>query len=280
MLRPLTTLNCKGKLLDLTTPKVMGILNVTPDSFFDGGFYNAEKECLDRVEQMLAEGAAIIDVGGMSSRPGAAIISVEEELQRVLPIIKAVKKRFPETIISIDTIRAEVAQSAVSEGASIVNDISAGKFDEALLPIVAKLKVPYVLMHMQGKPENMQDAPVYEQIMEEVIDFFIQKVARLRELGVVDIVLDPGFGFGKTVAHNYELLAKLHQFQILDLPILAGVSRKSMICKVLKVKPENALNGTTALHMVALQQGAKILRVHDVKETIEVIKLWEQLPKT
>jgi len=272
-----STLNCKGKLLSLDDPIVMGILNVTPDSFFDGGQYQQVDNILKQTEKMLLEGAEIIDVGGMSSRPGAAIISEEEELKRVVPIIEKISEKFSETIISIDTVRAKVAREAIRAGAAIVNDISAGKIDENLYKTVAELGVPYILMHMQGKPENMQNQPQYTDVVLEVMDFFIAEIAKLRALGIKDIVLDPGFGFGKTVDHNFWLLKKMHVFKTLELPILAGISRKSMICKTLNVHPINALNGTTALHVVALQQGAKILRAHDVKEAVEVIKLHRKI---
>ncbi len=277
MLRTATTLNCKGRLLDLGEPVVMGILNVTPDSFFDGGKYRQEAAALRRVEQMLREGAAIVDLGGMSSRPGAHIISEEEELRRVLPVVAAVARRFPEAILSVDTIRARVAREAVEAGAHMINDISAGRFDEALFATVAELGVPYVLMHMQGTPADMQRHPVYEDVLREVLDFLIDKLGVLRAAGVRDVIVDPGFGFGKTVQHNYQLLKNLHVLKILGCPVLAGLSRKRMICKVLGVRPEHALNGTTALHMVALQQGASILRVHDVAQAREVIALWRQL---
>ena len=271
------SINCKGKLLDLSSPVIMGILNVTPDSFFDGGRYQQEKSILQQVEKMLKDGATIIDIGGMSSRPGAEFVSIETELKRVIPIVEKIVQQFPEAIISIDTIRAKVAQEGIEAGGHIINDISTGQFDEDLLPTVAKLDVPYILMHMQGKPSTMQQAPTYNNVLLEVTDFFIQKIEALRTLGVKDIILDVGYGFGKTVEHNYQLLKYLSDFKIFDLPLLAGISRKSMICKVLKVNPPKALNGTTALHMVALQQGAKILRVHDVKEAKQVIQLWQQL---
>lgn len=277
MLNPRLTLNCRGRLLSLQSPQVMGILNVTPDSFFDGGRYTRQDALLRQAEQMLKEGAAILDIGGMSSRPGAEIIPVKEELQRVLPAIKALHEAFPEAILSIDTIRGRVAEEAVGAGAAIVNDISAGAFDESMYPTVARLQVPYILMHMKGSPKTMQDNPDYEDVVQTVLDFFIAEAGKLRALDVHDIVLDPGFGFGKTVTHNYQLLKQMHLFKILDLPLLAGLSRKSMINKVLKTKPEHALNGTTALNMVALQQGAKILRVHDVSPAKEAIQLWQQL---
>ncbi len=272
------SINCKGQLLELSRPVVMGILNVTPDSFYDGGKSTDAASLLLQAEKMLSEGASMLDIGGMSSRPGAMEVSEAEELDRVIPVIEETFKNFPGTIISVDTWRAQVAKEAVLAGAQIVNDISGGRFDFALFQTVAELQVPYILMHMQGSPDNMQKDPHYEDVVTEVLDFFIQKLAILRKMGVKDIILDPGFGFGKTVAHNFALLKNLHVFQqVLGLPVLAGLSRKSMICKPLHVNPANALNGTTALHMVALQQGARILRAHDVREAIEVIKLWEML---
>jgi dihydropteroate synthase len=255
----------------------MGILNITPDSFYDGGRFTDNDAILQQVQKMLDEGASIIDVGGMSSRPGAENIPLKEELDRVLPVIELLKKNFGDILISIDTVKAEVARQAIATGASLVNDISAGTMDETMYPTVAELGVPYVLMHMQGRPENMQQKPSYEAIIEEVLDFFIAQIGQLRALGVKDIILDPGFGFGKTMEHNYTLLKKMHVFQMLNLPILAGLSRKSMIYKKLKTTPDLALNGTSVLNLVALQQGARILRVHDVKEAREVIQLWTQL---
>lgn len=277
MLHPHLTLNCHGKLLSLERPVVMGILNVTPDSFYDGGKYQEEGALLKQAEAMLAEGAQIIDVGGMSSRPGSEVISVEEELERVLPAVRALRRRFPEVVISIDTVHSRVAAEAVAAGASMVNDISAGRFDTDMYRVAAGLGVPYVLMHMQGAPKDMQRQPEYEDVVQEVLDFFIAEAGKLRQAGVTDIILDPGFGFGKTVAHNYQMLRNMHVFKILDYPILAGLSRKSLISKVLGISPAGALNGTTALNMVALQQGAKILRVHDVRPAVETIKLWSQL---
>lgn len=277
MLNPQLTLNCRGRLLSLQAPKVMGVLNVTPDSFYDGGRYTAEASMLHRAEQLLEQGASIIDIGGMSSRPGAELIEPDEELSRVLPAIRAIHEHLPEAIISIDTIRGKVAREAVAAGAAIINDISAGAFDEDMYPAAAELQVPYLLMHMQGSPKTMQQRPDYEDVVREVLDFFIAETGKLRALGVKDILLDPGFGFGKTVEHNYQLLKQLHVFQILDLPLVAGLSRKSMINKVLGIKPEQALNGTTALNMVSLQQGAKLLRVHDVRPAVETIRLWQQL---
>jgi len=277
MLHPKSTLNCNGQLIDLSEPIIMGVLNVTPDSFFDGGKYKNGEALLQQVGKMISAGAMIIDVGGMSSRPGAEIINVSEELSRVIPIIKQIKEHFPTIIISIDTVRSEVARQSVAAGASIINDISAGSIDDQMFETVAELNVPYILMHMQGKPENMQQHPDYQDVTKNVLDFFIEKIGELRELGVKDIILDPGFGFGKTIQHNYQLLQNFAIFKILDLSLLAGISRKSMIYKVLDSTPEEALNGTTVLNTLALERGAKILRVHDVKEAEETITLWKQL---
>lgn len=274
-----STLNCRGKLVDISRPVVMGILNVTPDSFYDGGKYASPDAALFQSERMLQEGAVFIDVGGMSSRPGAAILSWEEELLRVLPVIEAIRQRFPEALLSVDTVHARVAEAAVEAGAVVVNDISAGSIDPAMHETVARLQVPYVLMHMQGKPADMQLNPVYERVELEILDFFIGQVGRLKELGVRDIIIDPGFGFGKTLQNNYRLLSRLHIFGVLGLPVLAGLSRKSMIYKLLDITPEAALHGTTALHMVALQQGARILRAHDAGPAVETIRLWEALEK-
>lgn len=271
------TLNCKGRLLSLERPVVMGILNTSPDSFYDGGRYQSLDAALRQTEQMLSEGAAIIDVGGMSSRPGAAQISIQEELRRVLPVIEAIAGRFPEAFISIDTVHAQTAREAVAAGACIVNDISAGRLTEGMYETVAQLGVPYILMHMQGRPETMQQQAQYDDVMQEVLDFLIAEVGRLQAAGVKDILLDPGFGFGKTIEHNFQLLQNLHVLGILPYPVLAGVSRKSMIYRSLGIPPEEALNGTTALHIVALQQGALLLRVHDVAEAVQVVRLWEQL---
>lgn len=277
MLNPKMTINCRGRLLSLESPLVMGILNVTPDSFYDGGRYDEQGAMLKQVETMLAEGADMIDVGGMSSRPGARVISEEEEMRRVLPVVEALSRTFPGVVLSIDTVRSRVARACVDAGARLINDISAGRLDPEMYAAAAELDVPYILMHMQGRPENMQRKPEYEDVVQEVLDFFIAEVGKLRALNVKDIIIDPGFGFGKTVAHNYQLLARMHVFHMLELPILTGLSRKSMICRVLDVKPEAALNGTTALHLAALQQGSRLLRVHDVREAREVIRLWEQL---
>jgi len=260
----------------------MGILNTTPDSFFDGGRYRGVDEALVQAERMLSAGAGIIDVGGASSRPGANAVSEPDELSRVMPVLEAIHRRFSQAILSVDTWRASVAVAAVEAGARMVNDISAGAFDPALYPALAhinrKSPVYYVLMHMQGTPATMQLNPQYDDVVTDVLDFFLFKLHELQQMGIYDVVLDPGFGFGKTVEHNYTLLRRLADFQaVTGRPVLAGISRKSMICKVLGVNPEQALNGTTALHMVALQNGARILRAHDVKEAVETVKLWQAL---
>lgn len=277
MLNPRITLNCAGKLLLLDPPVVMGIINATPDSFYAGSRAASAAEGLRKAEQMLEEGAAILDIGGMSSRPGAVIIEEAEELARVIPLITAIKKAFPGAVISIDTIRASVARAAVAAGASIVNDISAGRFDPEMYPTVADLKVPYVLMHMKGEPANMQQAAQYEDVVQEVLDFFIEETRSLISRGLKDIILDPGFGFAKTIRHNFQLLKQLHVFGMLDFPVMAGISRKSMIYRTLGVQPEEALNGASALHLAALQQGARILRAHDVKPAVEVIRLFQAM---
>ena len=269
------TLNCRGKILDLSSPKVMGILNVTPDSFFNSGAHQNENAILEHVENMLSQGADIIDIGGASSRPGAEEVTENEELQRVIPVVKLLIKKFPEAILSVDTYRGKVALEAVQEGAAMINDISAGETDPYLFEVLPQLNVPYILMHMQGTPQMMQDNPRYENLIIELIDFFVDKLNKLKERGVKDIILDPGIGFGKTLEHNYELLKKLHNFNIFGLPVLIGLSRKSLICKLLKVNPQEALTGTTALHTIALLGGANILRVHDVAEAREVIKIIE-----
>ncbi|MDZ7876353.1 MAG: dihydropteroate synthase [Saprospiraceae bacterium] len=269
-----TTLNCGGRLLDISKPVVMGILNTTPDSFFKDSRVSDKKMVLQLAERMITEGVSILDIGGMSSRPGAAIIEEAEEMQRVLPAIEAVIKYFPSTIISVDTIRANVARAAVEAGAMLVNDISAGNLDEKMFVTIAELGVPYILMHMKDTPKTMQKAAVYDDMTHEILDFFIEKIGVLRGLGVKDIVIDAGFGFGKTVSQNYELLRKLSVFKMLECPMLVGASRKTMIWKLLDITPELSLNGTTAVNMLALSNGAKILRVHDVKEAVETIKIY------
>lgn len=271
------TINCKGRLLDLNSPKVMGILNVTPDSFYDGGKYKDELEILNQVETMLNDGATIIDVGGYSSRPGAKEIKINEEIGRVVPVVELILNKFPETLISIDTFRSEVAQKSIAAGASIINDISAGHLDNDMLSTVGKLGVPYIMMHMRGNPKTMQNQTQYEDLVKEINSYFAERISKAHEHKIIDIIIDPGFGFAKTLEQNFELLNKLELLQFVGKPILAGVSRKSMIYKTLNTSSEKALNGTTALNMLALQKGAKILRVHDVKEAMECVTLFNKL---
>ncbi len=270
-------ISCKGKLIDLTTPKIMGILNLTPDSFYDGGFHNNLDAALTQTERMLHEGATFIDVGGASSKPGVSEITLDEELSRVLPVIEKIHLTFPEAIVSIDTYRSEVAKQAVQAGATMVNDISGGTLDSKMLKTVGALGVPYVAMHMQGTPQNMQKNPTYEDVLVTLRHFFSTKIAAAHKAGIHDIILDPGFGFGKTLEHNYAILNHLKSLQIEGTPILIGVSRKSMIYKLLHIDVADALNGTTVLNTVALQHGAQILRVHDVKEAQQAVQLLEKL---
>ena len=271
------TINCKGQLIDISTPKVMGILNVTPDSFYDGGQYKDESSILKQVETMLKEGATFIDIGGYSSRPGADYVSEAEELSRVVPVVQLILKHYPETLISIDTFRSEVAKKSIEAGAAIINDISAGHLDENMIETVGQLGVPYIMMHMKGNPKTMQQQTDYDDLIKDINSYFAERIAKAHAAKINDIIIDPGFGFAKTIEQNYELLNNMELLQIVDKPILAGVSRKSMIYKTLNTTSENALNGTTALHMVALQKGAKILRVHDVKEALECVTLFNQL---
>jgi dihydropteroate synthase len=274
------TLNVRGRVIDLSFPKIMGILNVTPDSFYDGKKFNDEKTILGQAERMLEDGADFIDVGGYSTRPGADDISTEEELGRVLPAIKIIVKRFPEAIISIDTFRSAVVKEAVNAGAAIINDVSGGSLDEKMVPTVASIKVPYVLMHMRGNPQTMTEQTDYDNQIKDIIDYFHSRIFQLQNHGVRDIIVDPGFGFAKTIDQNFELLGKLDQLQILGKPLMAGLSRKSLIWKTLKSDPENALNGTTALNTVALLKGASILRVHDVRQAKEAILLLQKMTVT
>lgn len=271
------TINCKGYLIDLATPKVMGILNSTPDSFYDGGKYKSESKLLKNVEKMLFEGATFIDIGAYSSRPGATDISLEEELKRIVPVIELVLKTFPEALISIDTFRSKVAAKCIDIGASIINDISAGKLDNHMLDTVAQYQVPYVMMHMKGSPQNMKELSVYDDVLKEVLYYFSERIQAARLLKINDIIIDPGFGFAKNTEQNFRLLANLDLFKTYDIPILAGLSRKSIIYKTLNTTSKKALNGTTALNMLALNNGANILRVHDVKEAIECITLFNEM---
>ncbi|MDB9847464.1 dihydropteroate synthase [Flavobacteriaceae bacterium] len=270
-------LNINGGVFDLSSPKIMGVLNVTPDSFYDGGVFSNEKKILAQVEKMILDGADIIDIGGFSSKPGAKTISLKEEEKRVIPIIKLINKTFNKIIISVDTFRSEIAEKSLNEGASIINDISGGDLDKNIYQISYKYKAPYIMMHMNGVPSNMQNNPKYENINHDIIKDFTSKIDSAEKKGVCDIIIDPGFGFGKTIQHNYQILNNLKLYTVLKKPILVGISRKSMIYKLLKTDPSKALNGTTSLNTIALINGANILRVHDVKEANEVIKLYSFL---
>ena len=273
----MTTINCKGNLIDLSTPKVMGIINLTPDSFYDGGKLTSEKEILLKAEQMLKEGATFLDLGAYSSRPGAQFVSEKEEIDRVLPVIKILLNEFPETLLSIDTFRSNVADESISAGASLINDISAGKLDDHMFKIIAQHQVPYVMMHMRGTPELMMKNTDYTDLTKEVLYYFSERIAKARSFGINDLIADPGFGFSKTLDQNYELFNDLELFRNLNVPLLLGISRKSMIQKKIKTTAANSLNGTTALHAIAIQKGASILRVHDVKEAFETINLLQNL---
>lgn len=267
------TINCNGKLIDLTTPKVMGILNLTPDSFYDGGKYGDIDAAISQVEVMLSDGATFIDVGAYSSRPGATDISVEEEERRLIPVVRQLVTTFPEIVISVDTFRASVAKKAIEAGAAIVNDISAGMLDDDMMAVVGALQVPYIMMHMRGTPQTMKQLTTYDNFLKEVMYYFSERVAVAKSHKINDLVIDPGFGFAKTTAQSFELLNNLDLLEAFEVPVLAGVSRKSMIYKTLDVTADNALNGTTVLNTVAISKGARILRVHDVKEAMEVISL-------
>ena len=275
------TINANGQLIDLGTPQVMGILNVTPDSFYSGSRKQTETEIAERVEQILAEGGQMIDIGAYSSRPNADDVSTKEEMERLRRGLRILREKAPDAIVSVDTFRADVAKMCVEEyGVQIVNDISGGELDKEMFPTAARLGVPYVLMHMKGTPQTMQEAPHYDDLMKEVLLYFAEKIQQLRDLGQKDIILDPGFGFAKTLEHNYELLSHLEALQIFELPILVGVSRKSMIYKLLGTTAQEALNGTTVLNTICLMKGcANILRVHDVKECVEAVNIYQQLYK-
>ncbi len=271
------TINCKGKLLTLEKPLVMGILNITPDSFYEGHLDKNIDGLVDIAASMLQQGADIIDIGGQSTKPKSLRISMDEELKRVIPVFEAIHKRHPEAILSIDTYYSRVAVEAIHAGASIVNDISAGNLDTKMIEMVAQLQVPYICMHMQGTPENMQDNPVYKHVVLDILDFFIKKTEECEKAGIKDIIIDPGFGFGKTIEQNFTLLKGLSTFKMLNKPIMAGLSRKSTIYKTLQTTPQASLNGTTVLNTIALMNGANILRVHDVKEAMEAVVLVNQL---
>ena len=268
------TLNCKGRLLVIDKPLVMGIINATPDSFFGGSRFNGVDEIVTEAEKMLGDGADIIDIGGQSTRPGSELIAADEEIKRVIPAIQAILDKFPGAIISIDTFYSKVAVAAIGAGATIINDISAGSMDHEMIGTVAELKAPYVLMHMKGTPQTMQQNITYENVTREVLDFLIAKTHQLKNAGIIDIIIDPGFGFAKTIDHNFELLKDLSVFKMLDKPIMLGISRKSTVYKTLGVSADEALNGTSVLNTIGLMNGASILRVHDVKEAKEAVKLF------
>jgi len=271
------TINCKGNLIDLATPKVMGILNVTPDSFYDGGKHKDTSAILKQTEKMLEEGASFIDIGAYSSRPDASFVSEALEIDRLIPIVALLVKHFPEALLSVDTFRSTIAQICIDEGAALINDISAGNLDPDMMPTIARNKVPYIMMHMKGTPQTMKELNIYTNLMEAICCYFSEKIERARALGIYDLIIDPGFGFAKNVTQNFELLQKFDLLKTFEVPILAGISRKSMIYKTLKTDASQALNGTTALHMVALQKGANLLRVHDVKEAVECVKLFQKM---
>lgn len=270
------SINCRGRLLTFNRPMVMGILNITPNSFFDGGQHNSRKEAVLQTERMLNEGADIIDIGAYSSQPNADFVTAKTETERLLPVIDELIKNFPDIILSVDTFRAEVAQQAIDHGVSIINDISGGSLDDQMFAVAAKNQVPYIMMHMRGTPQNMQQKTDYKELTKEVVQYFSTKINQAYEAGVKDIVIDPGFGFSKTIEQNYELLREMELLQHLEVPILVGISRKSMIYKYLDIKPTDALNGTSILNTMALMKGANILRVHDVKEAVECVKLTQK----
>lgn len=273
--RKKTTLNAGGKLIDLSSPKVMGIINITPDSFYAGSRKQGIDEALQQAEKMLNEGATFLDLGAYSSRPGAEDISLQEETDRLLPVVETIVDRFPDAILSIDTFRSQVAEAAIKAGAHIINDISGGQLDPEMFSTVARLQVPYILMHMKGNPQNMNQQAHYEDVFAEVYDYFVDKYHQLKQLGVYDVIIDPGFGFAKKPEHGYALMNRLQDFNMLQLPVLVGISRKKMIYGTLGITAAEALNGTTVLNTIALIKGANILRVHDVKEAIEAVKIWE-----
>lgn len=270
------TINCKGKLMDFKIPKVMGILNVTPNSFFDGGKYKTDSDFLNQAEKMLEEGASIIDVGAYSTQPNAPFVTENEELSRIVPIVDLLMKAFPETILSIDTFRSEVAKQCIESGAAIINDVSAGFLDEKMMEVVGRFKVPYIMMHMKGTPQNMQKFTDYDDVMKDMMYYFSERVEAAKSQGIIDVILDPGFGFSKTLNQNYEVLSKLELLQEFNLPILSALSRKSMLYKFLETEPSQVLNGTSVLNTISLLKGAQLLRVHDVKEAVECIKLTQK----
>ena len=273
----MSTINCRGRLIDLNRPKVMAIVNVTPDSFYSGSRCPSTDEALARAEEALLQGADILDLGAYSTRPGAAEVPAEEEWQRLQPVVTELRRRHPQAVISIDTFRSSVAERAVEAGADIINDVSGGTLDDQMFATVARLQVPYVLMHMRGTPSTMQQHTNYSNLVADVISELSRPLRRLTDMGVLDVIIDPGFGFAKTLEQNYELFAHLAEFSIFDRPVLVGISRKSMIYKLFGITPEQSLSATTALNMLALQSGASILRVHDVPEAVQVVKMWEMM---
>lgn len=270
-------INCKGQLIDLSIPKVMGILNVTPNSFFDGGKYKNEEEIISQVDKMLSEGATFIDIGAYSSKPSAEFVTESDEIERIVPVIELILKHFPHALLSIDTFRAEVAKAGLESGAAIINDIAAGELDDKMFDVITAYNVPYIMMHMRGNPQTMQSLTQYDDIVKEMLFYFSEKVKKARSYGINDLILDPGFGFAKTTDQNFEVLQKMELFNLLELPVLAGVSRKSMIYKTLNNTAQEALNGTTVINTIALTKGAKILRVHDVKEAVECVNLFKKM---
>lgn len=271
------SINCKGKLINFSTPKVMGILNVTPNSFFDGGKYNSTNKLEEQVRKMLEQGADIIDLGAYSTQPNAAFVSEEEELKRMILVVKYLVTIFPDIILSIDTFRAEVAKQALESGAAMINDVSAGFLDDNMMQVVGTFKVPYIMMHMKGTPQNMQQFTDYDDVMHDMMYYFSERIAKAKSFGINDVIVDPGFGFSKTLDQNYEVLHKLELLKNLDVPILSALSRKSMIYKFFQTTPEEALNGTTVLNTISLIKGANLLRVHDVKEAVECVKLYNKI---
>lgn len=272
------SIQVNGRLMDLSVPRVMGILNVTPDSFYAGSRKQTERDIAERVEQLMEEGADIIDIGAYSSRPNAKDVAAEEEMERLEKGLRIIRQLAPDAVVSVDTFRASVAQRCVGEyGVAMINDISAGELDSCMFETVARLGVPYIMMHMQGTPQNMQVAPHYDNLIQDIMTYFSRKIQALRELGQKDIIVDPGFGFGKTLEHNYELMNRLERLKILELPVLVGVSRKSMVYKLLDITPDESLNGTSVLHTIALLKGASILRVHDVRACREVVRIVEKM---
>ena len=270
------TINCKGQLIDLSTPKIMGILNVTPNSFYDGGKFTLSENGLSQVGKMLDEGATFIDIGAYSSKPNAEFVSEDEERNRILPVVQGILKKFPDALLSIDTFRSGIAAVCIENGVAVINDISAGNLDEKMMEVIAKHNVPYIMMHLRGTPQTMQTMTNYENIIKEMLFYFSEKVSKARSLGINDLIVDPGYGFAKTLEQNYEVLQNFEIFKMLDLPLLAGISRKSMVYKPLGLTANEALNGTTVLNTIALTKGANILRVHDVKEALECVTLYER----